>query len=121
MDSLPEFTWQQKALAAGRTPLPSSRPPANAHKMRIVKSGKTICESSSDYVKSEAYHALDSCRDQRRKWTRDEIRWVVRMRMNGLSWELIADAFPGRTVASIRQVYFKYRHKDYIDIEANEK
>ncbi|KKP04268.1 hypothetical protein THAR02_03619 [Trichoderma harzianum] len=40
--------WVRRALAAGRTPLPCSRPPIKTHGMHIADSGRTARESSYD-------------------------------------------------------------------------
>lgn len=45
--------WVLRALAAGRTPLPYSRPPIKAHAMHIASSSRTIRGSSYDSQETE--------------------------------------------------------------------
>ncbi|KAL7914216.1 hypothetical protein GGI35DRAFT_476044 [Trichoderma velutinum] len=159
-----EPTWQQKALAAGRTPLPSSRPPIKALGTYIADSGRTPRESSVDSLeteleqlpeqeqkltaKGESLHptsndktkvkkpdarpkrhnargfvtitSIGLRRVQRRKWRPSEIQSLIRMRQDKMSWELIAGAFSNRTVAGVRQTFFKYR-LTYHDMDSGEE
>ncbi|KAF3070323.1 hypothetical protein CFAM422_006799 [Trichoderma lentiforme] len=145
--------WVQRALAAGRTPLPCSRPPIKTHRMHIAGFGRIIRESSYDSQEtvleqspvpeekqtakgkvrsptsngnpeaknSDAWSKKQDARAfvtmepvirhrvQRKKWKANEIENLIRMREDKMSWVLIAEAFSNRTVASVRQTFFKYR------------
>ncbi|KAL6803340.1 hypothetical protein GGI42DRAFT_353490 [Trichoderma sp. SZMC 28013] len=131
--------WVKRVLAAGRTPLPCSRPPIKAHGMHIADSGRTTRESSYDSQETELeeppaqeqkrtakskpnprskkQHArafvtttpVIHHKVQRKKWTLSEIKSLIRMRENDMSWDVIARVFPNRTVAGVRQTFFKYK------------
>ncbi|KAL6798142.1 hypothetical protein J3E68DRAFT_425386 [Trichoderma sp. SZMC 28012] len=145
--------WVQRALAAGRTPLPYSRPPIKTHGMHIADSGRTIRGSSYDSQETELEQSPAQEQKQtvngkvrpptsngnrkaktsnarpkkqnartfvtmehiirrkveRKKWKPNEIESLIRMREDKMSWVLIANAFSNRTVASVRQTFFKYR------------
>ncbi|KAJ4855755.1 hypothetical protein T069G_09123 [Trichoderma breve] len=127
--------WVLRALAAGRTPLPCSRPPIKTHGMHIADSGRTIRESSYDSQETEVEQPpaqeqkqtakgkdarafvtiapIIHHRIQRKKWKPDEIESLIRMREDKMSWVLIAKAFSNRTTASVRQTFFKYRAQSH--------
>ncbi|KAL7953072.1 hypothetical protein V8C34DRAFT_71251 [Trichoderma compactum] len=145
--------WVKRVLAAGRTPLPRSRPPIKAHRMHIADSSRTTRGSSYDSQeteleqppaqeqkrtakskalcpagngnpkakKSNAWSKKQHARAvvtttpiihqkvQRKKWTLSEIKSLIRMRENDMSWDVIAGRFSNRTVAGVRQTFFKYK------------
>ncbi|UKZ83057.1 hypothetical protein TrVFT333_010858 [Trichoderma virens FT-333] len=152
-NNLPELTWQERALAAGRTPLPSSRPPIKSQSMCSNDSDKTACGSSENNLETKDHHAVEDKekwtiedevaspkaqdgkinvkkpdpqqkeenahalvkskglpRAPRKKWMTDEISRVISMRVDGAE-------FPDRTLASIRQIFFKYRYRN-LDIDS---
>ncbi|KAK0766486.1 hypothetical protein N5P37_000211 [Trichoderma harzianum] len=152
-----EPIWVRRALAAGRTPLPSSRPPIKTLELHIADSDRTIRESSYDSQetvveqppaqeqkqtakgkvrspsnngslnakKSNARSKKQNARAfvtmepiichriQRKKWKPSEIESLIRMREDKMSWVLIAEAFSNRTVASVRQTFFKYKPQSH--------
>ncbi|EHK26887.1 uncharacterized protein TRIVIDRAFT_217495 [Trichoderma virens Gv29-8] len=159
-NNLPELTWRERALAAGRTPLPSSRPPIKSQTTSSDDSGKTACGSSDNNLETKDHHAVEDKekwtiedevaspkaqdgeinvkkpdpqqkeenahalvkskglpRAPRKKWMTDEISRVISMRMDGASWDSISAEFPDRTLASIRQIFFKYRYRN-LDIDS---
>ncbi|QYT05208.1 hypothetical protein H0G86_012102 [Trichoderma simmonsii] len=129
--------WVLRALAAGRTPLPSSRPPIKTLGLHIADSGRTIRESSYDSQETiveqpPAQEQKQTAKDkkqnarafvtmepiirrrvQRKKWKSNEIESLIRMREDRMSWVVIAEAFSNRTVASVRQTFFKYRPQSH--------
>ncbi|KAL7918567.1 hypothetical protein ACQKWADRAFT_316430 [Trichoderma austrokoningii] len=82
------ITWQLKALMAGRTPLPSSKP---KRKLDEAKKPK-----------------LRDAKTARKQWGEEDINRVISMRRHNTSWEQILKHFPGRTIVGVRQIYWKY-------------
>ncbi|PNP55787.1 hypothetical protein THARTR1_04007 [Trichoderma harzianum] len=136
----------RRALAAGRTPLPTSRPPIKAIGMHIADPGRTTRESSYDSQGTEldqpsetdqkqtakgkalrpASHGHPKAKNsntrpkgqkarasfrrvQRRKWILSDIKSLIRMREDKMSWQVIAGSFSNRTVDGVRQTFFKYK------------
>ncbi|KAL7973296.1 hypothetical protein HDV63DRAFT_401639 [Trichoderma sp. SZMC 28014] len=128
----PVMTWQLKALLAGRTPLPSSRPKRKVEEMESPESSVYVysdsstweeeCESAKcvdgshnedDKENTMASHVakkprLSNAKTSRKQWSEDEIRRVIVMRRKQIPWEQILDHFPARTLVGIRQIFWKY-------------
>ncbi|KAM0259365.1 hypothetical protein ACHAQJ_003397 [Trichoderma viride] len=123
-----QLTWQLKALLAGRTPLPTSRPKRKVDEIDNRESSEDSfssrederCATSSENAHSEdekedslAVHVakrpkLSSLKASRKQWKLEEIRHVIAMRKDEMAWEKILEHFPGRTIVGVRQIFWKY-------------
>ncbi|KAK5996569.1 hypothetical protein PT974_01906 [Cladobotryum mycophilum] len=88
--------WIARALAAGRKPLPETRPrgimgPQPVKVERIEKPPAT------------------RRRVPRRSWSTTEIRLLLRLKAKGKRWDDILLRFPDRSMDGIKQTYWKYR------------
>ncbi|KAM0478976.1 hypothetical protein ACHAPX_004954 [Trichoderma viride] len=132
-DSTPKgvgMTWQLKALLAGRTPLPSSRPKRKLEEVESPESSdhpdsSTLGEDApsakcidgshnkDDKENTTASHVakkpkLNSPKTARKQWSEHEIRRVIVLRRKQIPWEQILEHFPARTLVGIRQIFWKY-------------
>ncbi|KAM0447887.1 hypothetical protein ACHAO4_008631 [Trichoderma viride] len=135
-DTKPEgvvMTWQLKALLAGRTPLPSSRPKRRSDEMErsesseypdsftLEKDAQSVkcvngSRSKDDKVNTKASHIAkkprpSNAKTARKQWSDDDIRRVIIMRRKQVPWERILKKFPARTLVGIRQIFWKYDPK----------
>ncbi|PON27695.1 hypothetical protein TGAM01_v203462 [Trichoderma gamsii] len=123
------MTWQLKALLAGRTPLPSSRPKRKSDEMESPESSdhpdsSTLDDSPSakcvdgshnkdDKETTTVSHVakkskMNSPKTARKQWSEHEIRRVIVLRRKQIPWEQILEHFPTRTLVGIRQIFWKY-------------
>ncbi|KAM0454850.1 hypothetical protein ACHAPV_008223 [Trichoderma viride] len=135
-DTKPEevvMTWQLKALLAGRTPLPSSRPkrksdeiersesseyPDSSTLEEDAQSAKCVNGSRSEDGKEniKVKHVAkkprpSNAKTARKQWSDDDIHRLIIMRRKQVSWERILKQFPARTLVSVRQIFWKYDPK----------
>ncbi|EWG46959.1 hypothetical protein FVEG_07222 [Fusarium verticillioides 7600] len=115
-------SWQVRALAKGRTPLPESpgfRPWLETSSTQDVSEpGQQALLTTRSFSASLATtpgaalsisEAETNSNPGYKFWNQDEMKRLIELKREGNSWRDISHYFPGRSIEALRQAYHKRR------------
>ncbi|KAF5562563.1 hypothetical protein FNAPI_3137 [Fusarium napiforme] len=115
-------SWQVRALAKGRTPLPEStgcRPWLETSLTQDVsepgQQALVTTRSVSASLPSTTGAALSISEAETNSnpgykfWSHDDMKRLIELKRQGNSWKDISHHFPGRSIEALRQAYHKRR------------